>query len=220
MSPIPPPLFLLELEVLDPCFRAASIRILPEYETRQRAASMRDARFIRDHPCANEMGGEVRVWPTPAFQRGTAKRYRPISFAESGSSRLLGNLNPVAASTLRRPIETERHRFQLQNPDRRRAGHVGARRGSSSEAELLDQGAVPIDVFALEIIQQATALTHDLEKTASRMMILRVRPEMLLESRDPLRQERDLYLGRAGIGVAPLVGSNDFRLLRCRDQVF
>jgi hypothetical protein len=42
---------------------------------------------------------------------------------------------------------------------------------------------------------------------------------MFLEPLDALGEQRDLHLGRAGIGLALLVGSDDFRLLGCRDQV-
>ena len=84
MTPIPPPLFLLELEVLDLCFRAAPMRVLLERETRQRAASMRDARFIRDHPCANEtIGGRFAYGRLP--YRTGHRAVQAISNAEHAS---------------------------------------------------------------------------------------------------------------------------------------
>ena len=42
-------------------------------------------------------------------------------------------------------------------------------------------------------------------------MILHVRLEMFLETRDSFGHNRNLNFGRAGIGVASFVGSNDFR---------
>jgi hypothetical protein len=57
------------------------------------------------------------------------------------------------------------------------------------QAELLDERAVAVEIFLLEIVEMAAALAHDLEQTTTRMMILRVRLEMFLETRDPFRQK-------------------------------
>ena len=70
-----------------------------------------------------------------------------------------------------------------------------------------------------KIAKQAAALAHDLEQSTSRMMILRVRLEMLLESCDSLREEGDLNFRGTRIAFAALPRTDNFRLLCCRDQL-
>src|SRR4030095_15212199 len=73
--------------------------------------------------------------------------------------------------------------------------------------EPLDQLGVAIRIFALQVVQQASPLTDQLQKAAARVMILRVGLEMLGQVIDALAQERDLYLGGSGIGGVCFVGS-------------
>ena len=73
------------------------------------------------------------------------------------------------------------------------------------EAELLDQRAVALEILALEIVQQATAPSNELEQAAPRIVILRVGPQVLGELVDPSREERDLDRRRTRVPIAPAV---------------
>src|SRR5437764_12687360 len=68
-----------------------------------------------------------------------------------------------------------------------------------AEAELLDEGAIALDVFALQVVQEPPAAADELQQAAARVVIVLVRPQMLGELVDPLRQHRDLDLRRPGI---------------------
>src|SRR3954468_14169600 len=64
------------------------------------------------------------------------------------------------------------------------------------EAELLNQRAVGLDVLALEVVQEPAAPAHELEQSAERVVVLRVRAEVLRELVDAPREQRDLHLRR------------------------
>ena len=77
--------------------------------------------------------------------------------------------------------------------------------------ELCDDRAVALDVDLLEVVQQATALADELEKATAGVVVLLVDLEVLGEVADALREQRDLNLGRAGVGLAALVLGDDRR---------
>ena len=52
-----------------------------------------------------------------------------------------------------------------------------------------------------------------LRKVHSDLMILRVRLEVVGERVDPLREERDLHLGRAGVGFVRAILGSDLLLV-------
>src|SRR5262245_15555018 len=79
------------------------------------------------------------------------------------------------------------------------------------DSELADQLAVAIGILALQVIEQATALTDQLEQAASRMMILHVRFEMFSQVVDALAEQRHLYFRGACIGVVRLIRTDKFR---------
>src|SRR5215813_8860630 len=70
-----------------------------------------------------------------------------------------------------------------------------------TNAEGIDETAVTVDALGLQIVEKTAALADELEQPAARVMVLGVHLEMLGQVRDPLRQERDLDLGRAGIAL-------------------
>src|SRR5215471_287543 len=81
-----------------------------------------------------------------------------------------------------------------------------------ADTELADQFAIALDVLRSQIIEQTTALAHQLEKPPARMMILRVNLEMLGQVRDALGQKRDLHFRRAGVAGMGGEFSDDFLL--------
>src|SRR2546426_5588719 len=61
----------------------------------------------------------------------------------------------------------------------------------------------------LEIRQKAAPATHELQQSASRIVVLRVCAQVPGQVVDPLRQQGDLNLGRARVRVArPVLGDD------------
>src|SRR5215470_6678198 len=71
----------------------------------------------------------------------------------------------------------------------------------AAQAELLDQGAVALDVLPLQVVQETAAPADQLEQPATRVVVVLVRPEVLGQLVDALRKHRDLDLRRAGVGL-------------------
>src|SRR4051812_4727343 len=80
------------------------------------------------------------------------------------------------------------------------------------EAELLDQGAVALEVLLRQIVEQPAAAADELEQSAARIVILRVRAEMVGELVDAGGQEGDLHLRGPGVGPVPAVLPDDVQL--------
>src|SRR5262245_50064409 len=80
------------------------------------------------------------------------------------------------------------------------------------EAQLLDQFSVPLHVFLLEIVQEAATAPDELEQPAARVVVLRVRAEVLGQLVDALREHRDLHLGRARVVPRPPMAADDLQL--------
>ena len=63
-----------------------------------------------------------------------------------------------------------------------------------SDTQSGDDSFVPFYVLGSQIIQEPSALTHKLQKTSTRMMVLLVNFEMFGQVSDPLAEERYLNL--------------------------
>src|SRR5271170_4387584 len=85
----------------------------------------------------------------------------------------------------------------------RPAGHWRLTTGAPlpPQAELGNERPVPLDVVASEVVEQPTSTTDHHEQTPTGVMVLAVDLQMLRQMVDALREERDLHLGRAGIGL-------------------
>src|SRR4051812_30691359 len=78
-------------------------------------------------------------------------------------------------------------------PDTRNPGTwPGGDATLAAESEPSDDGTVARVVVLDEIRQKATALAHELEEAAARVIVLGVRIQVGVQPTDPLRQERDL----------------------------
>ena len=64
-----------------------------------------------------------------------------------------------------------------------------------AQAELGDEGPVPIDVVAPQVVEQATTSTDEHEQPTARVMVLLVDLQVLREVVDPLGEDRHLNLG-------------------------
>src|SRR2546423_5741449 len=80
------------------------------------------------------------------------------------------------------------------------------------DSEALDQIRVAFRVLALQVIQEAAALADELEQPAARVMVLRVRLEMVGQVIDSLTEERDLNFGGTRVAVVRSIAADDFGL--------
>src|SRR5437764_7789441 len=87
----------------------------------------------------------------------------------------------------------------------------------AAQAELLDEGAVALEVVLLQVVQKAAAPPDELEQPAPRVMVVLVGAQVLGQLVDPLRQHRDLHLRRPRVGRIPAV-LVDYLLLRFLGQ--
>src|SRR5690606_8690497 len=80
---------------------------------------------------------------------------------------------------------------------------------SSAQAETLDQRPVARDVNSLEVVEQPATATDQQQQTAPRVVVVLVLLQVLRQARDALRQQRDLGLRGAGVGlVQAVLGQN------------
>ena len=84
---------------------------------------------------------------------------------------------------------------------------------TDAEFFLGDDGAVAVDVFAHQIVEQTAALTYHSFQSAGGSEVLVVVLKVLGEVFDAEREERNLALGAAGICGALSVSGEDLILL-------
>ena len=85
--------------------------------------------------------------------------------------------------------------------------------GLLTDAELVDDRAIAIEVGLLEVVEEPTAAADELEQSAAAVMVLRVGPEVLGQVGDAVREERDLHLRRPGVTLVGGKVRNQFRFL-------
>src|SRR5258705_758842 len=73
------------------------------------------------------------------------------------------------------------------------------------QPEFLDDLPVSVDVRPLHVVEQATTRTDHLQQPTAAVMVLLVRPEVISEVVDALRQEGHLHPRRTGVGLVRLV---------------
>src|SRR5262245_45893208 len=83
---------------------------------------------------------------------------------------------------------------------------VGSARSTSAtallpDAKLLDEAAVPLDVLALQVVQEPPPLADQHHEPPPGMMVLRVGLEVFGQVADPLAQDGHLDLGRPRVGA-------------------
>src|SRR5688572_5684030 len=90
---------------------------------------------------------------------------------------------------------------------RRTTAAEGCRSGGrlAAEAELGVDGAVALDVDVAQVRLEALALADELQEAPAAVMVLLVHLQVLVELVDASGEERDLHLGRAGVGLVGAV---------------
>ena len=74
-----------------------------------------------------------------------------------------------------------------------------------SDFQLLDDGAVTLDIVLSQVVQEAATMTNHLQKAATAVVILLVHLQMLVQGVDAVGQNGDLYFGRTGVTLVGLV---------------
>src|SRR5699024_8973893 len=86
------------------------------------------------------------------------------------------------------------------------------RRCAPAGAATRGRRAVALDVDALQVLQEALALTDQQHQTTTGVVIVLVGLEVLGQVVDPMREERDLDLGRTGVALGGPVLLDDLLL--------
>src|SRR3954467_12087029 len=81
-----------------------------------------------------------------------------------------------------------------------------------TDAEALDQVRVAVRVLALQVVEKSAALADQLQQAAARVMVLRVRLEMVGQIADALAEERNLHFRGSGVALMGSVAADDFGL--------
>jgi hypothetical protein len=85
----------------------------------------------------------------------------------------------------------------------------------SAQPEPFNDRIVPVNAFSFQVIEQLSALTYQLQKPATGMMVLLVTLEVLGQISDPPAKQGDLHLGRARVrGVKFEILDNSLLLVR------
>jgi len=84
----------------------------------------------------------------------------------------------------------------------------------ATEAELVDQRAVMLDVAILHVVQHAPATPDHHQKSTTTVMVLGMRLQMLGQAVDAIRQEGNLHIGRPRVGGVRAVRGDDLALGR------
>src|SRR5580704_18177304 len=103
---------------------------------------------------------------------------------------------------VRRSISSQR-RSNVPLPPRSFPGPMGVSVGKghalAPDAKAFDQRLIPRLVLRLDVVEELPALRHEFEQTTARVVVFHMRLEMLGQIADPLGQDRNLDLRRAGI---------------------
>jgi hypothetical protein len=82
-----------------------------------------------------------------------------------------------------------------------------------AETESLDHGFIAIGTVGFEIVEQATPLADQHEKTAARSVVLLVHLEVFRQGTNALAKQRDLHFRTPGVGSMRAVLVDDRFLL-------
>ncbi len=81
-----------------------------------------------------------------------------------------------------------------------------------AQFELCDKASVSLDIYTFEIIELTAARTYHLQKTASAVVVLLMRLQVLGKVIDTPGQQRNLYLGATRVALVRRKLGDDFRL--------
>jgi len=82
-----------------------------------------------------------------------------------------------------------------------------------ADAEPADDGPVPLDVVVPDVVQEPATTTDQPHEASTRVVVALMDFQVLGEVRDALGEERDLDLGRPGVGLVNAVFGNRRKLV-------
>jgi hypothetical protein len=89
-----------------------------------------------------------------------------------------------------------------------------------TETKVRDELAVTLEIFPLEVVEQATAPSNHLQQALPAVMVLCVFPEVVGEVVDVLGENRHLNLRRTGVRAVRTILLDCRGLLKCHVAVF
>src|SRR5690606_8162754 len=89
---------------------------------------------------------------------------------------------------------------------------------STAQTESFDQRLVARRARSLQVVEQLAAPADHLQQAAARMVVFRVRLEVVGQFDDPGGEQRNLDFRRAGVVLATLVVGDDLRLVDVGDS--
>jgi len=94
-------------------------------------------------------------------------------------------------------------------------GRIAARDPAflAPDSEPRDESPVPLDVIVLHVVEEATTTTDELHEAAPGVVVTPVDLQVLGEMVDASCEERNLHLGRAGVGLVKPVLDDRGRLV-------
>ncbi len=101
-------------------------------------------------------------------------------------------------------------------PSARGSPPARAMRGSCrlpADAEPADDGPVPLDVVVPDVVEEPAATTDQPHEASTRVVVALMDLQVLGEVRDAFGEERDLDLGRPGVGLVNAVFGNRRKLV-------
>ena len=102
--------------------------------------------------------------------------------------------------------------FGAENDSKTACGNYHGGFKLFAQFELGYKTAVTLDIYPFEIVELTAARADHLQKSATGMVILRVRFKVIRKVIDTPRKERDLHLGATRIALVRCKLGNDFRL--------
>jgi hypothetical protein len=82
-----------------------------------------------------------------------------------------------------------------------------------SQAKPLDQSPITFNIFVFEVIQEAPALSHQLNQSPTGMVVLGMDLKMIRQVTDALAQDGHLDFRRAGVDVMQPVATDNLLFL-------
>src|SRR2546426_5770438 len=73
----------------------------------------------------------------------------------------------------------------------------------------LDEALVALEIAPLQVIEKPAPLPHELQQPTTGVVVLAVQLEVPRQVPDAIAEERDLHLGRAGVGSVLAVCLHD-----------
>src|SRR6266478_1306515 len=83
-----------------------------------------------------------------------------------------------------------------------RGGRGSEERAGSllADPQPLDEALVTLEIAPLQVVEKPAPLPHELQQTTTGVVVLAMHLEVLGQVPDTIAEERDLHLGRTGVG--------------------